>query len=477
MDSTSKYAGATVTTSRKEKTTRSKTDEKLKSTENQNPNVSIPGLKLCRSPTIVKSGKGAKKSVPRKANPSQIASPSTKKKIRERRFVVAKRKLNSPGDDVACEKCKKSIGKSKCLCVAYENLRVSQDDFFKDRCEIVNDFDLTGSENTGIDNEGENEENSELGLKRSRDRLLEAARQSVPETGSGRVMHLVMAFEKLRMIQKSGVSEENEAEDDKKVVKWALPGLQQPRAKVSESQVSSSSFSPSELCLTSENLGLDSGRSYSLDSSQGSISTRTSNGGRKSRRSSIESSGTVNKRHSKRKQKKETSQKPFMLRTEQRGRSKEEQLTKKLQQMLEEEDKSRIRVALGLPWTTDEPEFLVKPPVKENTRPVDLVLHSDTRAVERTEFDNQVVKKMNMIEQYQMEKERQQKQAEEEEIKRLRKELVIKAQPMPYFDRPFIPRRSMKQLTIPKDPKFHLPQSKKIKCPLSLDDDLYTQLE
>jgi len=30
---------------------------------------------------------------------------------------------------------------------------------------------------------------------------------------------------------------------------------------------------------------------------------------------------------------------------------------------------------------------------------------------------------------------------EVEEIKRLRKELVPKAQPMPYFDRPFVPRR------------------------------------
>ncbi|GFP90397.1 protein tpx2 [Phtheirospermum japonicum] len=460
MDSTSKSAGATVTPT-KEKTTRSKSNENLKRSENHDPNVSIPGLKLCRSPPIAKSGNGAKKSVSRKANPSQIASPSTKKKkIRERRFVVAKRKLNSPGGDVACEKCEKAIGKSKCLCVAYENLRASQDDFYNNSGEIENEFEFIGSENTGIHNEGEKEENGELGLKRSRDRLLEAARQSVPETGSGRVMHLVMAFEKLRMIPKPGVSEEKEVESDKKAMKWALPGLH-----------------PSDFCLTSESLGLDSRRSYSLDSSQGSISTRTSTGGRKSRRSSIESSGTVNKRHSKRKQKKETSQKPFMLRTEQRGKSKEEQFTKKLQQMLEEEDKSRIRVALGLPWTTDEPELLVKPPVKENTRPVDLVLHSDTRAVERTEFDNQVVKKMNMIEQYRMEKERRQKQHEEEEIKRLRKELVTKAQPMPYFDRPFVPRRSMKQPTIPKDPKFHLPQSKKIKCHLSLDDDSYNQLE
>lgn len=85
--------------------------------------------------------------------------------------------------------------------------------------------------------------------------------------------------------------------------------------------------------------------------------------------------------------------------------------------------------------------------------------------------------------------------AEEEEIKRLRKVLVPKAQPMPYFDRPFIPRRyetdyhqitwiillmtytfvligfrSEKHPTVPKEPKFHVPHHKKIKCYTSLDD-------
>lgn len=30
---------------------------------------------------------------------------------------------------------------------------------------------------------------------------------------------------------------------------------------------------------------------------------------------------------------------------------------------------------------------------------------------------------------------------EEEEIRRLKKELVPKAQPMPYFDRPFVPKK------------------------------------
>ncbi|KAK4426222.1 F-box/LRR-repeat protein 25 [Sesamum alatum] len=510
MDSSSKSAGGVVTpTKEKAASNRLKLIERGKFTENVNPNVSSPGLKFCHSPSIGKSANSAKKSASRKPNANQVATPSPKKKIRERKFVIAKKKwrkedVDSSAAAVACEKCRKANGKSKCLCMAYESLRASQEEFFKNRSEIDEEVDIDkvrecedGPEkdgtkvnrivqNPGIANEGQkdendalpeiNGENGELGLKRSRDRLLEEARQSVPEPGSGRVMHLVKAFEKLRMMPKSVDSEEKEAEemeDDKKGMKWALPGLQQP-SKAPETRVSYSSLCPSDFFLTSESLGLDSCRSFSLESSKGSFSTRASAGGRKSRRSSSESSGTLTRRHGKRKQQKPTSQKPFMLRTEQRGRYKEEEFTKKLQQMMEEQEKLRIPIAQGLPWTTDQPECLVKPPVKENTRPADLVLHSDSRALERAEFDDQVAKKMNLIEQYRMEREREQKLTEEEEIRRLRKELVPKAQPMPYFDRrPFIPRRSAKQPTMPKQPKFQLPQHKKVKCFESLDDFLY----
>ncbi|CAL5393622.1 unnamed protein product [Camellia sinensis] len=71
------------------------------------------------------------------------------------------------------------------------------------------------------------------------------------------------------------------------------------------------------------------------------------------------------------------------------GRYKEEGFVEKLQQMMMEEEKQRIPIAQGLPWTTYEPECLVKHAVKEITRPVDLVLHSDVRAMERAEFDQQ----------------------------------------------------------------------------------------
>lgn len=93
-------------------------------------------------------------------------------------------------------------------------------------------------------------------------------------------------------------------------------------------------------------------------------------------------------------------------------------------------------------------QCLVKQPVKDITRPIDLVLHSDIRAIDRSEFDQQVfpldlncsnpfhfhlknselkmhccfgsyltisllsvkvAMKMNLIQQYRMERERQQK--------------------------------------------------------------------
>ncbi|KAJ8549950.1 hypothetical protein K7X08_033657 [Anisodus acutangulus] len=483
-----------------------------KCSENLNPNVEHSPVisKSSKSPSMAKSAMKTQKSVSRNPNTNQLTSPSPKNKIRQRKFVIVKRNKSNTDDlnsTMVC-KCNNKAGaeKKKCLCVAYESLRASQEEFFKNRGG--HDQDENGIEKLDRDepvnqevtipvsiSEGELVEFGECcvtdemverakegvgsgemsggTIKRRRERLLEEARQSVPEAGSGKVKHLVRAFEKLLAIPKTKECEEKgekdgkeEEEDSTKGQKWALPGLQPP--KILETRVSSSSFCPSDFFVTSESLGLDSRRASSLDSSHGCISSRTSGGGRRS--NSAESSGTFAIRKWKRMQLKATSQKPFKLRTEERGKCKEEEFLKKMQQMAEEEEKQRIPIAQGLPWTTDEPECLPKPPVKESTRPVDLVMHSDIRAVERAEFDHQVAEKLSLIEQYKMERERLQKMAEEEEIRRLRKELVPKAQPMPYFDRPFIPRRSTKDPTIPREPKFHIPQHKKIKCCMSWND-------
>ncbi|KAL7232261.1 hypothetical protein ACSBR2_010313 [Camellia fascicularis] len=507
MDLSGKNAGA-VTPAKNPQPNGSKISELSKDSENSNPNLTSPSMKVSNS-SAIKSASKTQKSASKNPNPI-VSPPQYRNKIRERKFVVAKRnskKEKENSSNVSC-KCKDKAGYAshKCLCVAYENLRASQEEFFKNRnsiiehqydseqlknrenekdnrsvietLEIENRYELKTEEieaNGSDDDPDEIEQSGEMGssyIKRRRDKLLEEARESVPEPGSGRVMHLVKAFEKLLTITKdSDQTDEKQSEDvgddddDKKGMKWALPGLQQP--KVPETQVSSSSFCPSDFFVTSESLGLDSRVSSSLDSSHG----RTSGGAHRSRRNSSESSGTFGGSRWKKKQLKATYQKPFKLRTEQRGRYKEEEFVKKLQQMMMEEEKQRIPIAQGLPWTTDEPECLVKPAVKEITRPVDLVLHSDVRAVERAEFDQQVAEKMSLIEQYREERERQQKLAEEEEIRRLRKELIPRAQPMPYFDRPFIPRRSMKHCTIPREPKFHIPpQHKKIKCGMCWDD-------
>ncbi|KAL8144451.1 hypothetical protein V2J09_017483 [Rumex salicifolius] len=482
---------------------RSKLLEDRKSFENSNPNFASRNTidKPSNSPQLCKSSGKFQKSAP--CNPNPIIA-SHRNRMRERKFVVAKKKSNRTNavkdETVNTEcKCKGKINHGKCLCLAYENLRSSQDEFHKNWncqgvdygqsenglvfevpengivCALDGSVDEFLMENEAVNCEPEQAESPDAPLgnssiKRRREKLMEEARESIPATGSGRVLHLVQAFEKLLTLpKKSEKKDEKEAEDLKRGMKWALPGLQRPKAP--ETLESSSSFCPENLVFTAESLGFGSQVSSSFDDSHGS-SSRSSTGSVQSRRSSSISSKNVGGRKLKKvkKQTKVTSQKPFKLRTEERGKDKEEEFFKKLQEMTIQEDKQRIRIAQGLPWTTDEPEILIKPSVKEKTRPLDIKLRTDMRAVERADFDYQVAEKMCLIEQYRMERERQQKLAEEEEIKRLRKELVPKAQPMPYFDRPFLPKKSTKQPTIPRDPKFIQPQNKKMKSCLSWND-------
>ncbi|KAK9067192.1 hypothetical protein SSX86_014517 [Deinandra increscens subsp. villosa] len=450
MESNVKNGGAVALTPSKQKVT-----SKSKLTENVNPNVTSPNSKALNSPAI-RSAIKSQKSETKK--PDKICSPSPKHKIRERKFVVAKkntkREKNKALVSVDC-KCKAGVNSSRCLCVAYETLRASQEDFFKNQSEAALQKETEIAKPEGKSEEDEVVETS--GEKRRRDELVVVARQSIPEPRSGRVMNLVKAFETILTLPKSDDEIEKEQEEEK---------LEDEKKRDSKWEFSSSSFHKPDFVLTAENLGL--GVSSSLDGSRGRfvpISNRNSNGGRQSRRNSSESSSSFGGGKWKRRTARATSQQPFKLRTEQRGRSKQEEFMKKVQEMMIEQEKQRIPIAQALPLTTDEPECLVKPPVKESTKPVDLVLHSDVRAVERAEFDHQVHEKLSCIEQYRLERERLQKLEEEEELRRLRKELVPKAQPMPYFDRPFIPRRSEKQPTIPKEPKFHNhPQHKKIKC-------------
>ncbi|KAG6543299.1 hypothetical protein Mapa_015213 [Marchantia paleacea] len=155
---------------------------------------------------------------------------------------------------------------------------------------------------------------------------------------------------------------------------------------------------------------------------------------------------------------------PFRLLTEERGALKTYQFAKKLEQIFAEEERLRNPIAQGLPWTTDEPEVVPKPPVKQPTKHVDFTHHSDSRAVSRAEFDYYVAERQMYMDMQREEEERQRQIAEQEEIKRLRREMVPRAQLMPFFDQPFMPSRSSKRLTVPKEPNFKTRQNKRAKC-------------
>ncbi|XP_051182584.1 microtubule-destabilizing protein 60 [Lolium perenne] len=367
----------------------------------------------------------------------------------QRRFLVAKKGAhrrrhnnNNTGDAGAFDF-------DKCREAAREALRASHQEFFlKERqasaaAAVTDDQPKKEEEEAHTAAAEGAEEGDAAGLEGSskvraiRSRVMAKALNSVPDSGSGRVRHLVDAFESLLSISGATADAERAGEEA-----WALPGLQ-PWKEGADAVFSSADFldlGPTRLCS-------------SLDgkSNRSSWDSQATTGGRRSRRNSSESL-----RSSWNRKLKVTSQHPFKLRTEQRGMAKKQQFIQKVQEMLVEDEKKRIHIAQGLPWTTDEPECLIKPPVKERTEPVDLVLHSDVRAVERAGFDQYVSERTKYAEQLRLEREQQEKLEEEEMIRQLRKELVPKAQPMPYFDRPFVPKRSTKGITIPKEPNFHL---------------------
>ncbi|XP_044983765.1 translation initiation factor IF-2-like [Hordeum vulgare subsp. vulgare] len=419
--------------------------------ENSDPNIlASPPRTASKTPANAKPAAAStvSASVRRKRG-----TPAPPPPVPQRRFLVAKKGAHrrrqagagGGGGDFDFDKCREA---------AREALRASHEEFFlKERALSAASEEQESRKKEGEDDEeassaavveeGEGADVVDLEgsgkVRAIRSRVMAKAMNSVPDAGAGRVKHLVNAFESLLSISGATADAERAGEEA-----WVLPGLQPWKEGSEGSPValfSSSDFTnmgPTRLCS-------------SLDGKSNRSSWDSQTGGRRSRRNSSESL-----RSSWNKKLKVTSQHPFKLRTEQRGRAKEQQFIQKVQEMLIEDEKKRIHIAQGLPWTTDEPECLIKPPVKERTEPVDLVLHSDVRAIERAEFDQYVSERLKMGEELRLERERQEKLEEEEIIKQLRKELVPKAQPMPYFDRPFVPKKSSKTITIPKEPSFHL---------------------
>ncbi|MQL75521.1 hypothetical protein Taro_007908 [Colocasia esculenta] len=338
--------------------------------ENSDPNVpgSSPSRKLISSPAV-KSAK-AKKSSPR--TPLRLASPPPPV-VQERKFIVAKRNTKKGEKERDLKRCQRE---------AYEALRASQEGFFgrdreaagagKPEERPVEAGKLEGEEKeqkvrvleeegvprggcdrfVGSDDYAVEDLQGSSKVRKMRTLMMQEAMNSIPEQGSGRVMHLVKAFESLLSISTEGEPVKVD-ESKKKVIHWALPGLQPP-AKLVETKASSSSVTSSrEFCFPPKGFERDSVvySSFDYNNERLSLGSMASDGGRRSRRNSADSL-----RRSWNKKLRVTSQHPFKLRTEERGKLKQEYFLQKVREMLEEEDRQRIPIAQGLPLTTDEPQ-------------------------------------------------------------------------------------------------------------------------
>ncbi|MCD7463224.1 hypothetical protein HAX54_050174 [Datura stramonium] len=84
------------------------------------------------------------------------------------------------------------------------------------------------------------------------------------------------------------------------------------------------------------------------------------------------------------------------------------------------------------------------------------VMRSSSPQHQLMKNNNLMATKFYFIEQQKKTVEKVQKMIEEEEVRMLRKEMIPRAQLMPFFDKPFLPQRSTRPLTIPKEPSFML---------------------
>ncbi|XP_031393565.1 protein TPX2 isoform X1 [Punica granatum] len=210
-----------------------------------------------------------------------------------------------------------------------------------------------------------------------------------------------------------------------------------------------------------------------------------------------------------------TNPNPFHLHTEERGAEKERKFITELMRKQWEDERTRVPKANPYPYTTDYPVVPPKPEPKQCTKPEPFQLeslarheeelqremeerrrkekeeaqmrifraqpilkedpipvpekvrkpltevqvfnlHVDSRAVERSEFDQKVKEKEMMYKRYREENEAMRMMEEEKALKQLRRTMVPHARPVPNFSNPFCPQKSSKEPTKAKSPHLRV---------------------
>ncbi|PON34840.1 TPX [Parasponia andersonii] len=214
-----------------------------------------------------------------------------------------------------------------------------------------------------------------------------------------------------------------------------------------------------------------------------------------------------------------TTPNPFHLHTEERGAEKERKFVIEAAQKQWEEERARVPKANPYPYTTDYPVIPPKPEPKHCTRPEPFQLeslvrheeemqremeererkereearirifkaqpilkedpipvpekvrkpltevqgfslHVDHRAVDRAEFDQKIKEKEMMYKRYREESEAARMIEEEKALKQLRRTMVPHARPVPNFNNPFCPQKSLNEKTKAKSPNLRVLQRK-----------------
>ncbi|XP_023531076.1 protein TPX2-like [Cucurbita pepo subsp. pepo] len=140
----------------------------------------------------------------------------------------------------------------------------------------------------------------------------------------------------------------------------------------------------------------------------------------------------------------------------------EEEMQKEMEERRRiEEEEARMRNFKALPVLKEDPIPLPEKSRKPLTEVQEFNLHVDNRAVDRAEFDQKIKEKEMMYKRYREESDAARVVEEEKALKQLRRTLVHHARPVPKFDHPFHPQRSVKETTKAKSPNLRVLQRRK----------------
>ncbi|KAJ1890541.1 hypothetical protein LPJ66_007413, partial [Kickxella alabastrina] len=145
---------------------------------------------------------------------------------------------------------------------------------------------------------------------------------------------------------------------------------------------------------------------------------------------------------------------PFHLQTDSRGEAYQSQLKARLEELEEKQRERREFKARPIPPSIDQP-FVPQPSTIPLTAIEEILLSTELRSEERRAYDDDRMERERIREEVLARKRLENERREEEEIKRLRKILVHKAQPIRHY-KPVDIQPSDRPLTVPKTPQWHV---------------------